>query len=623
APATPAALTALHSPAVPEFDRNPTPMCVFDRETARCLAANGAALRLYGYTRDEFLSLSFQDTRHAADEADLIGSSHNGAIARHCGLRRHVKRSGEVFVADVVAQDVVLHGRAATLVLLLEASDRARLHVRRVEREQLFSALVENSPDIIARIDRELRHVYVNPAVASLTGMAPEQVIGNGGPKPGVPLELCVRWAAGVRRVFATGRRHEIEITVPTSDGVRYYASHMVPEFAADGTVETVLAIAREVTERKRAELALRASESRLKRTQHEFETLADALPEVIACYDAELRHAYVNAAVERVTGLTREEIIGRTSAELAFPVQGAAQWEQSLRRVFETGRRSRIDFECAADGGAQHYEAHHIPLTDGEGNVPSVLSVAYDVTERKRAEEERLATMSRQRDALLHEVHHRVKNNLQGIVGLLRQLATLHTPLSPVLDKAVSQLQAMAAVHGLHGRELRDAVVLTELVSEIVKAGERATGAKIHCATDPRSDPSVHIGERDAVAVSLVLNELMFNALKHGRRASGAVCVAVHVTTAGREARITIENDGALPPDFDFGRGAGLGTGLELVRTLLPTEGARVEVSQSAARVRAVLTLDPPVLAHPAQAAQEIHHGWDRRKRPYSDRRR
>src|SRR5581483_459862 len=197
------------------LDKSPSPSCVFDRETARCLAANDAALRLYGYERDEFLGLALSDITHPGDLDHAILAT-DTRLPRHAGVRRHVAKSGEVIVVHVVVQEIVYERRAATLMLLLETTPRARAHMQRLDRERLFSALVENSPDVIARIDRELRHVYINPAVAAATGLTPEQVMSRRERPAGVPLELCARWAGGARRVFASGNQQELEFAVHT-----------------------------------------------------------------------------------------------------------------------------------------------------------------------------------------------------------------------------------------------------------------------------------------------------------------------------------------------------------------------------------------------------------------------
>ena len=76
----------------------------------------------------------------------------------HRAARRQVKRSGEVFLADIVTQDVRFEGRAARLSLTIDISERVRMQELVRQREQLFAALVDHSPDIISRLDRGLRH---------------------------------------------------------------------------------------------------------------------------------------------------------------------------------------------------------------------------------------------------------------------------------------------------------------------------------------------------------------------------------------------------------------------------------------------------------------------------------
>ena len=96
------------------LEKSPTPSVIFDHETLRFLAVNQAALMLFGYGREEFLELTLADTRHP-DEDHQNHVPRGTVYARHGGMRRHLKRSGEVFLADVVVQDIVFEGRKASL----------------------------------------------------------------------------------------------------------------------------------------------------------------------------------------------------------------------------------------------------------------------------------------------------------------------------------------------------------------------------------------------------------------------------------------------------------------------------------------------------------------------------
>ncbi len=594
-----------------------TPACVFDRASRACIAVNDAAVRLLGGTRDDVMALTLDALCPALEPA---APNVRPSLMRHAGATQRVRRAGDVVVFDVMTQELHDAGRPCVFVMLIERPVSARLQALVREREQLFSALVEHAPDIIARIDRELRHVYVNPAVVSATGVSAQDLTSGRHPQPGVPLELCVRWAAGVRKVFASGLPYHFEMSFSAADGEKHYESRMVPELGADGAIESVLAIARDVTDKRRAELALASAQTEVRRGRRALEILAEALPHPVRMYDRELRHVYANAANAALSSMPAADPGGRTNLEAHYTPQLAAQWDEELRRVLATGIGTSSRFELTRNNERVLYEAHTLPVVDDVGAVEAVLWVAFDVAQADKAANEEAYAAARQRNALVREVHHRVKNNLQGVVGLLRQLANRDDALSPALGKAIVQLQAIAVIHGLQGQELREDVPLTGMIEEIASSVERATGVTVEY--DPaagNADSVVCVKENEAVTIALVLNELMMNAVKH-RRDGGRV--AVGSLLHSKRAVIEVSNQGWLDGTFDYARNVGIGTGLELVKALLPAHGVLLSYTQHGGSVKATLEIAAPVLAAESEPPGN-RDDWDRRKRPHSDRRR
>jgi PAS domain S-box-containing protein len=197
------------------------------------------------------------------------------------------------------ATDYVLKQRLERLVpavrrSLREAEERRARVVAEAElnrREEEFRALVENSPDIIARFDRDLRHLYVNPVVERATGRQPEAYVGKTHAEMGVPTEICTLWQSNLRQVFASQQECFFEYEFPAPDNrIRYYQTRVVPEFNLDGSVQTLLAITRDITQSKLAEQALRAREAQLRQQAEELKQANQVKDEFLAVLSHELR---------------------------------------------------------------------------------------------------------------------------------------------------------------------------------------------------------------------------------------------------------------------------------------------------------------------------------------------
>lgn len=163
--------------------------------------------------------------------------------------------------------------------LQIEIESRKRQEEVLNRREQEFKALVENAPDIITRFDRDLRHVYINPAITRATGLVPETFIGKTNRELGMPEDLIVSWENSVNQVFETGKEASLEFQFPTPSGLKYYQVRLVPELAKDGSIQSTLSIARDISEHKQVEEALLRRSRQLEilsRASHQINTVLE-----------------------------------------------------------------------------------------------------------------------------------------------------------------------------------------------------------------------------------------------------------------------------------------------------------------------------------------------------------
>ncbi|CAN1210689.1 hypothetical protein TUMEXPCC7403_10865 [Tumidithrix helvetica PCC 7403] len=125
------------------------------------------------------------------------------------------------------------------------------------DQDRTFRTLAENSPYITCRYDRNLRFVYVTPRIENLVPIAHQDFIGKTYQELGFPPYYVNLWNSCLNKVFDTGKQEEIEYDFPTTIGQRSYLSRFLPEYAEDGSVEFVLVINQDFTERKQVEIAL------------------------------------------------------------------------------------------------------------------------------------------------------------------------------------------------------------------------------------------------------------------------------------------------------------------------------------------------------------------------------
>lgn len=199
-------------------------------------------------------------------------------------------------------------------------------------------------------------------------------------------------------------------------------------------------------------------------------------------------------------------------------------------------------------------------------------------------------------RDTLVREVHHRIKNHLQGLIGLVAEQARQRPECCDCLDYVATQLRSVAIVHGLQSRQPNGDTRLCDMLDEMILAMQRSASPSSRIELELQLERgSIRVAEDEAVPIALIANELLHNAAKHGG-AEGDIRVTLAAAADG--VIIEITNTGQLPMDFDFAGERGLGTGLTLVRALLPRRGASLAYSQSGNRAGCRLTLVPPVIS-------------------------
>jgi two-component sensor histidine kinase len=192
----------------------------------------------------------------------------------------------------------------------------------------------------------------------------------------------------------------------------------------------------------------------------------------------------------------------------------------------------------------------------------------------------------------LVKEVHHRIKNNLQGVAGLLQQNAQRHPEASAAIAEAVGHVHAIAQVHGLQVG-MTGPLRARGVVEAICGSVQRMFGRSIDVLVTGEGAHRFALTEADSIPIALTVNELLTNAIKHGPDGP----IACRVVFGSDSVTIQIVNHAQLAPGFSLAKVPSGISGLGLVRALLPRKGASIDLQQLGPQVVATLRLMPPAV--------------------------
>lgn len=373
------------------FESNPNPMWVYDAGTYVYLAVNEAAVRHYGYTREEFLAMTILDVRPPQKiPAMLENIAALQTPHRYAGEWEHRKKDGTPIFVEVSSQFIDFGGRPARLVLVNDVTERKQAEAALRESEERYRELFENANDVIFTTDLSSRFLSVNPAIEKVAGYTCAEIC-----EMNFTEMLAPEYKDRSRRMLDRKLAGDEATTCYEAEIIAKGGERVLLELSTqlicddEGVPVGVQGIARDGTKRKRAERALRESEER-------YRELFENANDLIYTHDLAGNFTSLNKTGERITGYTRGEAGSLNIAQVIAPEHLALAREMMTRRSGEVDEATVYELDIIAKDGRRVPLEVSTRLVYQNGEPCGVQGIARDIAERKHTEAK-----------LLHNAYH------------------------------------------------------------------------------------------------------------------------------------------------------------------------------------------------------------------------
>ncbi len=424
------------------------------------------------------------------------------------------------------------------------------------ESEQNYRTIVESGQALIWTSGIDGKCNYFNPIWCEFTGRTAEQEQGTGWTE-GVHPDDLKRCIDTYVEAFEKREKFSMEYRLRHRDGeYRWIQDNGCPRFDSEGEFIGYIGHCLDIHERK-------AIESSLRYEQALMTALMDTIPSPIYFKDRDSRFIRINAQGAKVLGFTHiEDALGKTDFDV-FTGEHARQAFNDEMEIIRTGQTlNKEEKETRAGASDVWVLTTKMPLKDKEGNITGTFGVSIDITERK-INEEKINTLLAEKELILKEVHHRIKNNMNSIYGLLvLQAGTLQDQEAVgYLEEAANRVRSMMMLYSklyqnLDFTEISVMQYLPFLIDDIMGNFVVTKGVTVE-----KHIEDFILNAKKLQPVGIIINELLTNIMKYAFSGRKEGKIIINVSLINETVSISISDNGnGMPESVSFAHSTGFG---------------------------------------------------------------
>jgi PAS domain S-box-containing protein len=404
------------------FNLSPLPMTLSSVEDGIYHDVNDSFIKDSEFTREEVIGRTSTDLNlfvvNDMHKQILDETWKKGTISGlPCDLRL---KNGKVLNCLISSSSVIIKGTVYLLSSIQDVTDFRRTREELKISETRFRTLAENIPDMIVRFDKDLKLLYGNEAVIKRTGRQIEFLAGKTAKEYGASSESDRNWEKAAKEVINTGKPCRLEQENIWQGISKVYDALIVPERDESGKVNSIISIARDITEMKKAENILSKSEQRLK---YHLENSPLAVVE----WDKEFNIIQWSNEAERIFGLDREEVIGVRIDMLNIIYPDDIPFVEKTISRLTSGKEIKVvsqNRNITKTGLVRECIWYNSVLLDEKGEMSSVMSLVEDVTTLHRTEKELIQSRESYRELVTNARSIIVKLDTNGRFTFVNEFA-------------------------------------------------------------------------------------------------------------------------------------------------------------------------------------------------------